>query len=127
MNKNLILAFAAAAVTLAACGPLSRGVTVWKNETAIVTKRTWTDVSDKEDGKPGAEIVRYWYGDSIFASNYQVYPCGGGFCDFNGEVIAESGTSAKFWLGLQDDYALEEQETKVRRDLDAIRRHRAAR
>ncbi len=37
------------------------------------------------------------------------------------------GTSAKFWLGLQDDYDLEEQETKVRRDLDAIRRHRAAR
>ena len=36
-------------------------------------------------------------------------------------------TSAKFWLGLQGDYELEEQETKVRRDLDAIPRHRAAR
>ncbi len=37
------------------------------------------------------------------------------------------GTSAKFWLGLQCDYDLEEQETKVRRDLDAISRRRAAR
>ena len=36
-------------------------------------------------------------------------------------------TSAKFWLGLQGDYELEEQENQVRRDLDAIPRHRAAR
>ncbi|MCB0581101.1 MAG: HigA family addiction module antidote protein [Phaeodactylibacter sp.] len=30
------------------------------------------------------------------------------------------GTSAKFWLGLQDDYDLEEQETKLAKELDDI-------
>ncbi len=93
MNKKLILAFSAAAVTLAACGPFPAGVTVWRNETAIVTKNTWTQVSDEEDRKLDAEIVRYRYADSIFVSNYQVYLCGGGFCDLHGEVIAESGSS----------------------------------
>ena len=37
------------------------------------------------------------------------------------------GTSGKFWLGLQGDYDLEEQATKVRGDLSAISRRRAAR
>ena len=37
------------------------------------------------------------------------------------------GTSAKFWLGLQGDYDLEEQGARMRRDLNAISRRRAAR
>ena len=36
------------------------------------------------------------------------------------------GTSARFWLGLQSDYDLEEQEAKVRRDLEGIPRRGAA-
>lgn len=31
------------------------------------------------------------------------------------------GTSPKFWLGLQDDYDLEEQTTKLQKELDEIR------
>ena len=33
------------------------------------------------------------------------------------------GTSAKFWLGLQDDYDLEEEETFKEDELKNIRRH----
>ncbi len=123
MSKKLIMVFAGAAVALAACVPFSRGVTVWKNETAIVTKQTWTQVSDEEDRKPNAEIVRYWYADTTFASNYRVYTCAGGFCDFNGDVIAGSGSSEaldrnnerayrKLWL--HDDLA-----SKVPLEVDA--------
>jgi len=33
------------------------------------------------------------------------------------------GNSAKFWLGLQDDYDIEEEETQKKTELSAIRQH----
>ena len=35
------------------------------------------------------------------------------------------GTTPKFWLGLQDDFDLEEEETAKREELNAIRPHSA--
>lgn len=35
------------------------------------------------------------------------------------------GTSAKFWLGLQDDYDIEEQKVAKQKELEDIRLHKA--
>jgi addiction module HigA family antidote len=35
------------------------------------------------------------------------------------------GTSAKFWLGLQDDYDIEEEQTAKEKDLEHIRQFQA--
>ena len=34
------------------------------------------------------------------------------------------GNSAKFWLGLQDDYDIEEEETSKKEELDSIKQYR---
>lgn len=34
------------------------------------------------------------------------------------------GNSAKFWLGLQDDYDIEAEETQKKNELNSIRQHR---
>ncbi|OFY65543.1 MAG: addiction module antidote protein, HigA family [Bacteroidetes bacterium RIFCSPLOWO2_02_FULL_36_8] len=36
------------------------------------------------------------------------------------------GTTAKFWMGLQDDYDLEEENKYLKKDLKAIRQYRKA-